>query len=77
MTATLTHTPAEQALISALDGATGWRARLREATQRDGLPTRRHELWKWSDLRRAANDVTMAGEMRVQGLPETGDATRI
>ena len=68
MTATLTHTPAEQALIDALDGATGWPAQLREATRRDGLPTRRHELWKWSDLRRAANDVTAPGRMTVSGL---------
>lgn len=68
MTATLTLTPAEQALIDVLDGSTGWRAQLREATRRDGLPTRRHELWKWSDLRRAANDVTTAGTLNVTGL---------
>ncbi|WP_323761377.1 Fe-S cluster assembly protein SufD [Maricaulis sp.] len=68
MTVTLTHTPAELALIDALDGATGWRAQLREATQRDGLPTRRNELWKWSDLRRAANDVSGAGRIDVTGL---------
>ncbi|MFY0637717.1 Fe-S cluster assembly protein SufD [Maricaulis maris] len=68
MTATLTHTAAEQALIDALDGATGWRAQLREATQRDGLPTRRNEFWKWSDLRRAANDVSGAGRLDVTGL---------
>ncbi|ABI65610.1 MULTISPECIES: Fe-S cluster assembly protein SufD [Maricaulis] len=67
MTATLTHTPAEQALIDVLDGATGWSAQLREATRKDGLPTRRHELWKWSDLRRAANDVTTAGMLEVTG----------
>ncbi len=68
MTAILTHTPAEQALIDALDGATGWQAQLREATRSQGLPTRRHELWKWSDLRRAANDVTAPGRMTVTGL---------
>jgi Fe-S cluster assembly protein SufD len=64
----LTHTPAETALIAALDGATGWRAQLREATRNQGLPTRRNELWKWSDLRRAANDVTGPGELVVEGL---------
>jgi Fe-S cluster assembly protein SufD len=68
MTAILTHTPAETALIEALEGATGWRAQLREATRKDGLPTRRHELWKWSDLRRAANDVSAPGELSVSGL---------
>ncbi|OLF73094.1 hypothetical protein AWH62_09110 [Maricaulis sp. W15] len=68
MTATLIHTPAEQALIDALDGATGWQAQLREATRRDGLPTRRHEQWKWSDLRRAANDVSQPGRLAVEGL---------
>ena len=69
MTATtLTHTPAEDALIAALDDATGWRAQLREATRGQGLPTRRHELWKWSDLRRAASGVTAPGELVVDGL---------
>lgn len=67
-TAALTHTPAEQALIEALQGATGWRAQLREATREQGLPTKRNELWKWSDLRRAANDVSAAGELVVDGL---------
>ncbi|MEP3073890.1 Fe-S cluster assembly protein SufD [Maricaulis sp.] len=66
--ATLTHTPAEQALIAALQGATGWRGQLREATREQGLPTKRNELWKWSDLRRAANDVSAAGELVVDGL---------
>jgi len=70
MTATLTHTPAEKALISALEGASGWRAKLREATRNAGLPTRRHELWKWSDLRRAANDVTTAGTLTVAGMEQ-------
>ena len=68
MTALLTHTPAEEALIAALQGATGWRAQLREATREQGLPTKRNELWKWSDLRRAANDVSAAGELVVDGL---------
>ncbi|RKR03040.1 SufB/SufD family protein [Maricaulis maris] len=68
MSLTLSHIPAEQALIDALDGATGWRAQLRETTRKDGLPTRRHELWKWSDLRRAANDVTGVGALTVSGL---------
>lgn len=75
MTATtLTHTPAENALIAALDGATGWRAQLREATREQGLPTKRNELWKWSDLRRAANDVSAPGELVVEGLD--GDNVR-
>ncbi len=80
MTATLIHTPAEQALIDALDGATGWQATLREATRRDGLPTRRNEQWKWSDLRRAANDVSTVGRLDVAGLDglvSVADGSRI
>ncbi len=58
---------AETALIEALDGATGWLAQLREATRIQGLPTRRNEMWKWSDLRRAAGEITSAGTMTVTG----------
>ncbi|WP_417496546.1 Fe-S cluster assembly protein SufD [Maricaulis sp.] len=58
---------AETALIDALDGATGWLAQLREATRTQGLPTRRHEMWKWSDLRRAAAEITAAGTITVTG----------
>ncbi|WP_417470100.1 Fe-S cluster assembly protein SufD [Maricaulis sp.] len=58
---------AETALIEALDGATGWLAQLREATRIQGLPTRRNEMWKWSDLRRAAGEISTAGTMTVTG----------
>ena len=63
----LVHTPAETALIDALAGATGWRAKLREATRADGMPTHRHEMWKWSNLRRAASEIETAGEIQVSG----------
>jgi len=58
---------AETALIEALDDATGWLAQLREATRMQGLPTRRNEMWKWSDLRRAAAGISTAGSMTVTG----------
>ena len=32
------------------------------------LPTRRNEAWKWSDLRRAANDVSDTGTLNVSGI---------
>lgn len=58
---------AETALIGTLEGATGWLGQLRDATRIQGLPTRRHEMWKWSDLRRAAGDITTAGEITLTG----------
>jgi Fe-S cluster assembly protein SufD len=58
---------AETALIGTLEGATGWLAQLREATRIQGLPTRRHEMWKWSDLRRAAGEITSAGSITLTG----------
>ncbi|WP_417481438.1 Fe-S cluster assembly protein SufD [Maricaulis sp.] len=58
---------AETALIDALDGATGWLAQLREATRTQGLPTRRNEMWKWSDLRRAAGEISAAGAITLTG----------
>ena len=60
---------AETALIDALDGASGWLAQLREATREQGLPSRRHEMWKWSDLRRAAAEISFAGTISVTGSP--------
>lgn len=64
---------AETALIDALDGATGWLAQLREATRMQGLPNRRDEMWKWSDLRRAAGDVSKAGELEITGADMGSD----
>lgn len=58
----ITHTPAEKALIDLLDGAEDWRAAARQAVIEHGLPTRRAEAWKWSDLRRAAQGIEAAGE---------------
>lgn len=60
----ITHSPAEKALIDLLDGAEDWRAAARQAVMLRGLPTKRDEAWKWSDLRRAA-----------QGIETTGAAT--
>ena len=61
------HIAAETALIATLEGATGWLAQLREATRIQGMPTRRHEMWKWSDLRRAAGEITTAGTITLTG----------
>ena len=65
----ITHTPAEKTLIDLLDGAEDWRAAAREAVVRFGLPTKRAEAWKWSDLRRASQGVETAGqaEFRIDG----------
>ncbi|MBR9825492.1 MAG: Fe-S cluster assembly protein SufD [Alphaproteobacteria bacterium] len=57
----ITHTPAEQTLIDLLDGAEDWRAAAREAVVKFGLPTKRAEAWKWSDLRRATQGIEAAG----------------
>ncbi len=61
------HIAAETALIDTLEGATGWLAQLREATRTQGMPTRRHEMWKWSDLRRAAGEIASAGTITLTG----------
>jgi Fe-S cluster assembly protein SufD len=63
----ITHTPAETALIDALEGAEGWVGRLRDVTRANGLPTRRNELWKWSDLRRAGTGIETAGTVTIDG----------
>ncbi|MCW5723792.1 MAG: SufD family Fe-S cluster assembly protein [Maricaulaceae bacterium] len=50
----------EAALIAALDGASGWRAELRDALSAQGLPAKRAEAWKWTDLRRALSGLSVA-----------------
>ncbi|WP_300528621.1 Fe-S cluster assembly protein SufD [Maricaulis sp.] len=60
----ITHTPAEKTLIDLLDGAEDWRAAARDAVVRFGLPTKRAEAWKWSDLRRASQGIETAGQAR-------------
>ena len=72
----LVHTEAETALIASLAevsgaDASGWVAQLRDATIEQGMPSRRHEMWKWSDLRRASTSVTTAGTLDVQGASST------
>lgn len=61
----ISRTPAEQALIDLLDGAEDWRAAARQAVIEHGLPTKRAEAWKWSDLRRASQGIDQAGETRI------------
>lgn len=61
----ISRTPAEQALIDLLDGAEDWRAAARQAVLKHGLPTKRAEAWKWSDLRRASQGIDQAGETRI------------
>lgn len=43
----------EKALLSASDGLSGARAQALDAFRRSGLPHRRQEPWKWTDLRAA------------------------
>mgnify|MGYP003119598310 CR=1 FL=1 len=57
----ITHTPAETVLLDLLEGAEDWRASARKAVEERGLPTRRSEAWKWSDLRRASQGIEAAG----------------
>lgn len=61
----ISRTPAEQTLIDLLDGAEDWRAAARQAVIDHGLPTKRAEAWKWSDLRRASQGIDQAGETRI------------
>ena len=79
----MTHTPAETALIDALAGADGWLAQLRDVTRKQGMPTRRDEMWKWSDLRAASAGVNAVGAMQIEGVsrdalaPEDGETVDI
>ncbi|MCF8879186.1 SufD family Fe-S cluster assembly protein [Hyphobacterium sp. SN044] len=63
-------TPAETALLDALDGATGWRAATRAALENRGLPNKRDEAWKWTDLRRLTGNITEAGTIAITGTRE-------
>jgi len=72
----ITHTPAEKALIDLLDGAEDWRAAARQAVVEHGLPTKRAEAWKWSDLRRASQGVETAGVVKVT-LNDASAPTRV
>lgn len=48
----------EALLISMLEGADGWRGEVRDRLVANGLPSKRNEAWKWSDLQAAARNVT-------------------
>lgn len=67
MTAHFKPNAAEAALIGALDGATGWRAATRKALEDRGLPNKRAEAWKWTDLRRLTGDVAASGRIDITG----------
>lgn len=70
MTLPITLTPAENALLDALDGATGWRAATRTALETRGLPNKRVEEWKWTDLRRLSGNIADEGQITVTGTRE-------
>ena len=69
----ITHTPAEKTLIDLLDGAQDWRASARKAVIERGLPTRRAEAWKWSDLRKATQGIETRGEAHFRFDGETAE----
>jgi Fe-S cluster assembly protein SufD len=69
----ITHTPAETALIDALDGAEGWRGDVRDALIERGLPTKRVEAWKWSDLRQASQGVTRLASKHADAIQSRAD----
>ncbi|WP_421791459.1 SufB/SufD family protein [Hyphobacterium sp.] len=56
----------ESLLISLLEGKTGWRKDLRGQLLANGLPNKRSEAWKWSDLRAAARNVTREHSVQLQ-----------
>lgn len=53
----------EQVLLP-FKGATGWRGEFAARLKKDGLPTRRDEDWKWSDVARATKGITGAGKVQ-------------
>ena len=67
MTAPVKLTPFEERLIGALlDSGNDWRSRLARKLRTEGLPHRRVEEWKWSDLRAAlAKADAGPGELKV------------
>ena len=70
MTVQMILTPAETALLDALEGATGWRAATRAALENRGLPNKRDEAWKWTDLRRLTGNITEPGTITIAGSRE-------
>ncbi|WP_421786818.1 SufD family Fe-S cluster assembly protein [Hyphobacterium sp.] len=54
---------AETAILEALNDPEPWRAKVRSVFESRGLPTRRDEDWKWSDVRKASRDITGHGEL--------------
>lgn len=67
----ITHTPAEKALIEALCSAEGWRADVRQSLHVSGLPTKRAEAWKWSDLRRSTHEFGTLAKSHARSEKET------
>ena len=53
----------EQVLVP-FKGATGWRGEFGERLKRDGLPTKRDEDWKWSDVTRATKGIMGVGKVQ-------------
>ncbi|MEE2524833.1 SufD family Fe-S cluster assembly protein [Hyphobacterium sp. HN65] len=68
----------EAIFIAMLDGSDGWRKDVRDRLVAKGLPTKRDEAWKWSDLRRAARDITKRGstQLRAEMAPQWADLKR-
>ena len=54
---------AEAAILDALTGDAAWQANVRAMFEAHGLPTRRDEDWKWSDVRKASRDISGHGEL--------------
>jgi Fe-S cluster assembly protein SufD len=57
---------AETVILEALNGPEAWQAKLRAMFETTGLPTRRDEAWKWSDVRKASRDITGHGDLVVR-----------
>jgi Fe-S cluster assembly protein SufD len=79
MAAPVALNPFEERLIAALpESGTDWRARLARQIGTHGLPHRRVEEWKWTDLRAAlAKSEAGAGELVVTGSREPDETAPV
>ena len=51
-------------VLAPFKGATGWRGEFAKRLKKDGLPTKRDEDWKWSDVARATKGITGYGKVQ-------------
>jgi Fe-S cluster assembly protein SufD len=64
--AVLEPTSTEEQILQRFKNVTGWRKDFAERLKRDGLPNRRVEGWKWTDVQRAAKGIRGYGKVQFQ-----------